>query len=228
MVQESEEKTEKNAENDAQTLPLMKKEDQILCTHALRKDTKTKPPAHFTEGTLIRAMENIHHFVNNPEHKKMLREGDGIGTSATRTSIISELKRRDFLKPKGKQIVSPELGRTLVDALPDIVKNPTLAALYERMLKSIEEGTEKLDVFISKQETFIKDQITKANGESVTVENEAQNKKTFASSTYKCKVCGNKLIRRPAKKEGKFWWGCSTHPTCKKIYFDKEGKPDYK
>jgi DNA topoisomerase IA len=66
----------------------------------------------------------------------MLREGDGIGTSATRASIISELKRREFLAVKGKQIISTTLGRSVIDALPEVVKSPVLTALYERMLKA--------------------------------------------------------------------------------------------
>lgn len=53
----------------------MQKGDGVTCKQATRKDAKTKPPARFTEGTLIRAMENIHKFVPDPEHKKMLREG---------------------------------------------------------------------------------------------------------------------------------------------------------
>ena len=140
---------EQDAEKDAddggnQSLPAMQKGDGVTCKQATRKDAKTKPPARFTEGTLIRAMENIHKFVPDPEHKKMLREGDGIGTSATRASIISELKRREFLETKGKQIVSTTLGRSVIDALPEVVKSPVLTALYERMLKGIEQGTAEL------------------------------------------------------------------------------------
>lgn len=59
----------------------------------------------------VRAMENIHKFVSDPEHKKMLREGDGIGTSATRASIIFELKRREFLETKGRQTYPDLKGR---------------------------------------------------------------------------------------------------------------------
>jgi DNA topoisomerase III len=88
------------------------------------RDAKTKPPARFTEGTLTRAMENIHKFVSDPEHKKMLREGDGIGTSATRASILSELKRREFLALKGKQIVSTALGRSVIPLCQDSCHPP--------------------------------------------------------------------------------------------------------
>src|SRR3546814_14843339 len=70
-------------ENGAQTLPPMKQGDGVTCTEATRRDAKTKPPARFTEGTLIRALENIHRFVSDPEHTQLLREDDGIGPSAT-------------------------------------------------------------------------------------------------------------------------------------------------
>jgi DNA topoisomerase-3 len=170
-------------------------------------------------------MENIHKFVSDAEHKKMLREGDGIGTSATRASIISELKRREFLAVKGKQIISTTLGRSVIDALPEVVKSPVLTALYERMLKGVEQGTAALDAFITKQETFIRDQVAKANSGAVTI---AGGKEAApVSSLHKCMACGSGLSRRPSKKKGQFWWGCSNFPTCKQTYPDLKGRPDY-
>src|SRR5699024_5222668 len=83
-----------------QALPDMGEADPVTCPRAERKDAMTRPPPRFTEGTLIRAMENIHKFVSEPEHKKQLRDGDGIGTSATRAAIIADLRRREFLEAK--------------------------------------------------------------------------------------------------------------------------------
>ena len=212
--------------SDSQTLPPMKQSDDVACLKATRNDSKTKPPARFTEGTLQRAMENIHKFVSEAEHKKMLRDGDGIGTSATRASIISELKRREFLETKGKQIISTTLGRSLVDALPEVVKSPVLTALYERMLKGIEQGTSEQDAFIAKQEQFIRDQVTKANTGSVSIAGGKEAPKV--SELHKCVACGTGLSRRAStKKKGLFWWGCSNYPTCNQTYPDLKGKPDY-
>lgn len=212
--------------SDSQTLPPMKQSDDVACLKATRNDSKTKPPARFTEGTLQRAMENIHKFVTEAEHKKMLRDGDGIGTSATRASIISELKRREFLETKGKQIISTTLGRSLVDALPEVVKSPVLTALYERMLKGIEQGTSEQDAFIAKQEQFIRDQVTKANTGSVSIAGGKEAPKV--SELHKCVACGTGLSRRAStKKKGLFWWGCSNYPTCNQTYPDLKGKPDY-
>lgn len=226
VYQEAEAESEKEAgEAGNQPLPAMKQGDGVTCTQAVRKDAKTKPPARFTEGTLTRAMENIHKFVPDPEHKRMLRDGDGIGTSATRASIISELKRRQFLELKGKQIISTTLGRSVIDALPDVVKSPVLTALYERLLKGIEQGTAELGTFIAKQEAFIRDQVAKANTGAVTIAN--GKKAAPVSSRHKCMTCGSGLSRRPSKKKGYFWWGCSNFPTCKQTYPDLKGRPDY-
>ena len=227
VYSQADEEAEKDEDDDSgtQALPSMAQGDAVTCTDAARKDAKTKPPARFTGGTLMRAMENIHKFVSDAEHKKMLREGDGIGTSATRASIISELKRREFLAVKGKQIISTTLGRSVIDALPEVVKSPVLTALYERMLKGVEQGTAALDAFITKQETFIRDQVAKANSGAVTI---AGGKEAApVSSLHKCMACGSGLSRRPSKKKGQFWWGCSNSPTCKQTYPDLKGRPDY-
>lgn len=224
---QADEDGEKDDDEDSgtQALPAMAQGDAVRCADATRKDAKTKPPARFTEGTLIRAMENIHKFVSDAEHKKMLREGDGIGTSATRASIISELKRREFLAVKGKQIISTTLGRSVIDALPEVVKSPVLTALYERMLKGVEQGSAALDAFIAKQETFIRDQVAKANTGAVTIAGGKEG--APVSAIHKCMACASGLSRRPSKKKGQFWWGCSNFPTCKQTYPDLKGRPDY-
>lgn len=214
-----------NEVTDNQTLPPMKNGDAIHCIKASRQDAKTKPPSRFTEGTLIRAMENIHKFVVDSEHKKLLRDGDGIGTSATRASIISELKRRAFLELKGKQIISTTLGRSMIDALPEVVKSPVLTALYERMLLGIEQGNLDVDSFVKKQEIFIREQITKANEGALKIagKKETQN----VSEIYKCKACGNGMIRRTSKKLGHYFWSCSGFPSCESTCPDMKGRPNY-
>lgn len=171
-------------------------------------------------------MVNIHRFVTDPQHKKMLREGDGIGTEATRASIISELKRRNYLETKGKQIISTTLGRSMIDALPEVVKSPVLTALYERMLQSVESGKADLAAFITKQEAFIREQVAKANDGAVAI---AGGKEAApVSDVFKCMSCGAGLSRRPLpKKKGHFWWGCSNYPTCKQTYPDVKGRPNY-
>ena len=208
----------------SQSLPTMKKGDQADCVKAVRRDSKTKPPGRFTEGSLTQAMENIHKYVDDKEHKKMLRDGDGIGTSATRSSIIEELKRRNFLAEKGKSLVSTELGRSMIDALPEVVKSPVLTAMFERMLLGIEQGSGEMQAFMEKQEALIRDQVAKANQGAVKIAGAKQAPKV--STVYFCTQCKKGLIRRDGKKPNTHFWACSGYPTCTASYPDFKGKPN--
>lgn len=146
---------EDKADDEGQALPELKSGLQLPVSGIDCEEERTKPPAAFTEGTLIRAMENIHQAVNDPQSRKFLKEGDGIGTSATRAAIIAELKRKKYLEVKGKKIVATELGLHLLQVVPDVMKNPVLTALFERILREVEAGNVPLDVFIEKQKQLV-------------------------------------------------------------------------
>ena len=208
---------------DNQSLPPMNIGDTVTCLKATRIDAKTKPPSRFTEGTLQRAMENIHKYIIEKAHKKMLRDGDGIGTSATRASIISELKRRNFLETKGRHLISTSLGKSILDALPEVVKSPILTAMYERVLKDMERDETLLNGFIDKQIKFVKELVTQANNGSIRI---AGTKEALTiSNQYTCSVCDKGLCRRPGKKG--FWWSCSGYPQCTQTYPDTKGRPNF-
>ena len=146
---------EDKADDEGQALPELKSGLQLPVSGIDCEEERTKPPAVFTEGTLIRAMENIHQAVNDPQSKKFLKEGVGIGTPATRAAIIAELKRKKDLEVKGKKIVATELGLHLLQVVPDVMKNPVLTALFERILREVEAGNVPLDVFIEKQKQLV-------------------------------------------------------------------------
>ena len=146
---------EDKADDEGQALPELKSGLQLPVSGIDCEEERTKPPAAFTEGTLIRAMENIHQAVNDPQSKKFLKEGDGIGTPATRAAIIAELKRKKYLEVKGKKIVATELGLHLLQVVPDVMKNPVLTALFERILREVEARNVPLDVFIEKQKQLV-------------------------------------------------------------------------
>lgn len=146
---------EEKSDEEGQTLPELKVGSTLPILGIDYKEDKTKPPAYFTEGTLIRAMENIHLVVDDPQSKKFLKEGDGIGTPATRAAIIAELKRKKYLEAKGKKIVATELGVHLLNLVPDVIQNPVLTALFERILRDVEVGKLPLDAFIEKQKQLV-------------------------------------------------------------------------
>ena len=151
----------KEADDDNQKIPKLKSGDTVIIKSIIAKQDKTKPLPYFTEGTLIRAMENIYTVVDDPKYKKFLKDGDGIGTSATRASIIDDLKKKGYLTLKGKNLYATDLAHNFLSKLPDIVKNPILTAVFESKLKDIEAGKLSLDSFEKEQKDFIRQQIPK-------------------------------------------------------------------
>lgn len=96
----------KNADEDVgsddekQGLPALTANQQCRVTHSEVRTLQTKPPAHYTEGTLLEAMKNAARFVTDPRLKQRLRETEGLGTEATRAGLIQGLIDKGFLIKK--------------------------------------------------------------------------------------------------------------------------------
>lgn len=117
---------------------------------------KTKPPARFTEGTLIGAMKGAARWVTDPALKQRLRDTAGLGTEATRAGIIETLLGRKYLERCGRSLVSTDLGRSLVDLVAEPVKDPGMTALWEQTLDDIAQGRVELTAFIHSQGEWVK------------------------------------------------------------------------
>lgn len=158
-----EETTDDNDKEDSQSLPKLSVGEIVDVLNIAAVTAQTKPPASFTEGTLIKAMQNIYNFVPDGPFKKVLKDGDGIGTSATRASIIAELKKKGFLELKGKKIKATPVGIKLLSELPDLCKNPVLTAMFESQLKLVESGKITYKQFEEKQKAFALQLVEKAS-----------------------------------------------------------------
>ncbi|MGZ0189126.1 MAG: DNA topoisomerase, partial [Alphaproteobacteria bacterium] len=133
--------------DDAQLLPVMRN-GEIAHLHDPKIEAKeTRPPPHYTEGTLIEAMQNAWRFVDDDALRDRLKEAKGIGTPATRAEIIGGLKRQDFLIGKGKTIVPTEIGLQLYGVLkqadPALV-DPGVTAELECLLDEVLVGTQEM------------------------------------------------------------------------------------
>ena len=140
-------------ENAAQTFPAVTQGDKAICSECAILSRKTTPPSRFTEGSLVEAMQDIHKYVTNPEAKKRLKEGEGIGTSATRSAIIETLKTRKFIKPEragSKKIISTPAGRALIASVSVTAKDPAFTAVCEQALNAIAAGKLDLDEFLKR------------------------------------------------------------------------------
>ncbi len=210
---------EKNeaGEDAGDTLPPMKKGDGAEYLSGEISQSVTKPPTRFTQASLIAAMKDIHKFVQDPEAKKQLKAVYGIGTEATRATILDELiNKRKLMKENGrKKYLQPtEAGYLLVDAVPQELSYPDFTAIWEDQLHSMAEGDGSLDDFLQGQIDFTRSMCQKANGATLAVEN-----------AVKCPRCGIGIMQKRHGKNGDFW-GCSNYPRCRMSCNDKDGKPD--
>ncbi len=111
---------------------------------------QTKPPAHYTEGSLIADMKSIAKFVIDPNKKARLKETSGIGTEATRANILKTLHERGFLETQNKTVLSTDRGRKLLALLEQhlpILADPGETAVWEDALEVIASGEKTVEEF---------------------------------------------------------------------------------
>ena len=131
----------------ASTLPDVAEHQPISVSDAAVKTGKTTPPKHFTEDTLLSAMESA-----GKEDMPDDAERKGIGTPATRSGIIEKLVSSGFVeRKKSKKVVNllpTSTGTALITVLPEQLQSPQLTAEWEHRLKEIERGEIVPDSFM--------------------------------------------------------------------------------
>ncbi|QTR48401.1 DNA topoisomerase III [Thiothrix litoralis] len=224
-------KSDKDAKTDetAQALPKLTVGDNVLVQDTETLQRQTKPPAPYTEGTLIQAMKGIAKQVENPKLKAILKENAGIGTEATRAAIIETLLTRKLLEREGKKkcLRVTAKGNALISMLPNAVKDPALTAAWEQALEAVANGEMLLEQFMEKQQTWLLKVLerAKAGAGGTTPEalaTEFRPKPAQPSTAQStdippeskiCPLCGKAMVQRTSKY-GAFW-GCSGFPLCK-------------
>jgi DNA topoisomerase III len=137
-----------NNESNGLLTKLVRKGESVQCIDSELLSKETQPPRPFTDATLLSAMTGIARFVKDPEIKKILRETDGLGTEATRASIIELLFKRQFLTRQGKTIRSTQIGQDLILSLPESVSMPDMTAHWELQLEEMSKKAFSYQQFI--------------------------------------------------------------------------------
>lgn len=138
---EDEEETEEQKPRD-QKLPELPKGTRLKIEKTALNKGKTKPPARFTEATLLAAMENPVKFMEtrDKEAVKTIEETGGLGTVATRADIIEKLFHSFMMEKKGNEIYITTKAKQLLELVPEDLKKPELTADWERKLSGIAKG----------------------------------------------------------------------------------------
>ena len=193
---------------DDQALPAFEKGETGPHDPFLREG-KTKPPNHFTENSLLGAMEAAGKFVEDDTLREALKER-GIGTPATRAAIIETLLRRNYIRREKKQLLCTDMGRILIALILDpLLKSPEMTGEWEEKLKQIERTQLNPDDFMNGIGNYIRGLIQSSSAGRL-------NTGRWGS----CPLCGKEVIK------GKKAYGCSgwkegctyvLEPNCKEL-----------
>ena len=180
-------------------LPVMKKGDICSSEAAEILSKETSPPKPFDDASLLAAMTGIARYVKDAEIRKVLKETDGLGTEATRASIIELLFTRAFLQRQGKTIRSTPAGKGLINSLPAMATTPDMTAQWETLLSAISLKEASYQAFMTPLEATLRDLITQSQVKLPTGLKDVQSTKpAFKKSAKKKKPAAKKKTKAPA------------------------------
>ncbi|GHU52748.1 DNA topoisomerase [Clostridia bacterium] len=181
-------------ETDKEEITLPKiEEDQTFTVISKLNERFTTPPKHFTEDTLLSAMER----AGNADYENIQNEDiekKGIGTPATRAAIIEKLVSSDFLTRKNKNLLPTEKGIISMTVVPDVLKSPKMTAEWETALQQVEQGKKNSADFNNEIIALTKNMVTSYSNPS--------GKNPFQNNEGKevigvCPRCGGKIYENP-------------------------------
>lgn len=125
-----------------QKLPAVSERERLSIDRVEISEGKTKPPARFTEGTLLAAMADPLPYMadESKELKQAMHETGGLGTVATRADIIEKLFSSFAIEKKGRELYTTAKGRQLLQLVPARLRTPVLTAEWETKLTEIAKG----------------------------------------------------------------------------------------
>ena len=147
---------------------------------------KTKPPARYSEATLLTAMESPGKYIEDEELREVMK-GSGLGTPATRAEIIEKLFNTFYIERQGKEIVPTAKGFQLIELAPPSLRSPELTALWEQQLTDISRGKSSKGKMIASIRNDAGEMVKKV------VQSSTEYKPTNISKS-KCPLCGKNML----------------------------------
>lgn len=184
-----------DAEEVGQGLPALVEGEALTATGGKVVDKKTKPPARFSEASLIKELE-----------------AQGIGRPSTYASIMATISTRCYVAEEKGRLIPTALGCKVVDAL--VGKFAFAELSYTRGIEAdfdqIAEGKSSFKAVVSAADSLLSEELGKLDGAEV-------------GEVHPCPDCGKPMRRK--KGPSGYFWGCSGYPDCKQTMPDKDGAP---
>lgn len=180
-------------------LPFMQEGDSWVVQGNQVLSKMTEPPSRYTDSTLLDAMFHAGRFVEDKQLQAILKDAEGIGTSATRAEIIEKLLSIGMMSREGKSLAATDFGIDVITSLGDHdVVSPVLTAIWSKKLKDIVDGTLDSRKFYGEMKQFIQETTEKMKSLEMAVPEKQ------IIIVGKCTSCGGQVI------EGFKGYGCST------------------
>lgn len=201
-------------ENDASLVPAQK-DEHPLASKVEPLGLATKPPARFTEATLLTAMEGAGKLIEDEELREAMAQ-KGLGTPATRATVIERLIAEEYIYREGRELVPTAKAYQLMTLLKGLgvieLTQPELTGEWEYKLALMERGKLKREVFmreIAKMTNHIVNCVKEYNSDTIpgdysTLKSPCPNCAGVVKENYKrfaCEKCGFSISKTPAGRQ---------------------------
>ncbi len=184
---------ERDDQDQDQSLPEVKQGDLLKILAVKPVAAKTKPPARYTEATLLSAMEHPGKTIADDELREVLENTSGLGTPATRAEIIEKLFNSFYLERNGKEIHPTSKGIQLIGLVPPELKSAELTAKWEQQLTEISKGQTGSSNFLTNIRGYAAQLVKTVTGGSQTFKHDNLTR-------TKCPNCGKFLLQVKGKR----------------------------
>lgn len=154
----------------------------------------TKPPARFTESTLLSAMEGAGKLIDDEDLREAMAER-GLGTPATRAATIEGLIGQKYIVRDGRDLHVTPNGMRLIHILKEMeivgLTSPSLTGEWEFKLRQMEQGQLQRESFMGEIETYTRDIVTRAKSLAAEIKN-----RPFDDLDATCPKCGAKGLKQ--------------------------------
>lgn len=174
-------------------LPVVNEGDVVDLKKCNILSKKTSPPERYIDGPFATVMGNVAKLVEDEKLKEVLKEAEGIGTSATRHTIIEKLLKNKMIEKKKEAFYATDYGISIIEGLRgQEITLPELTAIWESKLTKIEKGEYSANEFKEEMVQYIKERTE--DMKQMTVKIEGVNSDNKKASVGVCPKCGKPLM----------------------------------
>lgn len=213
--------SDEEAEEEKAPLPQISDGEMGVAGKAAVEARQTRAPQRYTQASLVKAMLHIDTVVDDPAAKARLRETHGIGTEATRATIIKNMFDFGWVYEEKGKIHATQKAREIMNALPEAIKSPATTALWEDRLDAIVNGSLTQPAFENMIGAWVKGIVDKCKSPGCRSWISAQlDKLCEGRPRWFCPSC-RKALSQLKGKRGPYWL-CRE---CGRTFEDMGGKP---